>query len=198
MRAILVLLLVAALQVGHADIIECDNGDRYHGKVLSMDEKTVRLQNDVTGTLTIPRARIVGISFRPAQAKAASKGSTISTNAPVVDPNKVKFDSSSIDRIQNEYLATATPEANQMFQEMIRGLQTGQLNLGDIRAQAETTLKELQEAQKELGDEDLGGLLSSYGAILESFLKQAPPGTRVPAVKPGQPQPKLPLTEEQE
>lgn len=198
MRAILVFLLAAALQVGHADIIECDNGDRYNGKVLSMDEKTVKLQNEIAGTLTIPRARIVGISFRPAQPKPASKVPMISTNAPVVDPNKVKFDGASVDRIQNEYLATATPEANQMFQEMIRGLQTGQLNLGDIRAQAATTLKELQEAQKELGDDDLGGLLSSYGAILESFLKQTPPGTRAPALKPGQPQPKLPPAEEQE
>ena len=160
-----------------------------------MDEKVVKLQNAITGTLTIPRNRIVGISFRPAQAQPAARAST---NGPAVDPNKVKIDAASIDRVQNEFLATATPEANQMFQEMIRGLQSGQLNLGDIRAQAETTLKELREAQKELGDDDLGGLLSSYGAILESFIKQTPPVTRAPAIKPALPQQKLQPTEEKD
>lgn len=195
MRVILVFLLAAVLQFSRADLIECDNGDRYNGKVLSMDEKVVKLQNAITGTLTIPRNRIVGISFRPVQAQPVTRAST---NGAAIDPNKVKIDAASIDRVQNEFLATATPEANQMFQEMIRGLQSGQLNLGDIRAQAETTLRELKEAQKELGDDDLGGLLSSYGAILESFIKQTPSGTRAPAIKPAQPQQKLQSTEEKD
>ncbi len=168
-----------------ADVIECDNGDKYNGKVLSMDEKTVKLQNEITGVLTIPRNRIVGISFRPGQSPSTAKAST---NSPAVNANgRVKIDSGSVERVQNELLATATPEANQMFQEMIRGLQSGQLNVGDIRAQAQTTLKELREAQKDLGDEELAGLLNTYGAILENFLRQTPPtaGTtlRPPPVK---------------
>src|SRR6187549_3130383 len=116
MRAILVFLLAAAFQTSRADIIECDNGDRYNGKVLSMDEKVVKLQNAITGTLTIPRNRIVGISFRPVQAQPVARATT---NGPTIDPNKVKIDGASIDRVQNEFLSTATPEANQMFQEMI-------------------------------------------------------------------------------
>jgi hypothetical protein len=187
MRATGILLLAALLQYAGADIIECDNGDKYNGKVLSMDEKAVKLQNEIAGTLTIPRSRIVGISFRPGQSAAAVKAST---NGPAIDPSKrIKVDPGAVDRVQSELLATATPEANQMFQEMIRGLQTGQLNLGDIRAQAQTTLKELREAQKELGDDDLAGLLDTYAAVLESFVRQAPSGTRTPAVKPVQPKP---------
>jgi hypothetical protein len=180
MRTVAIFLL-AAFQLSRADVIECDNGDRYNGKVLSMDEKLVKLQNDIAGTLTIPRTRIVSISFRPAKAPQAGKAST---NSPALDPNRIKVDSAAVERVQNELLSTATPEATQMFQEMIRGLQSGQLNLGDIRSQAASTLKELRDAQKELGDDDLAGLLDSYGAILENFIKQAPPGARTPTVKP--------------
>jgi hypothetical protein len=70
--------------------------------------------------------------------------------------------------------------------------------VGDIRAQAQTTLKELREAQKELGDDDLGGLLNTYASILENFVRQAPagpPGAKAPAIKP---QPKLQPADEQE
>ena len=195
MRATGIFLLAALLPFARADLIECDNGDRYNGKVLSMDEKTVKLQNEITGTLTIPRSRIVAISFRGTQATPVVKAST---NGPAIDPNKhVKIDPGAVDRVQNEFLATATPEANQMFQEMIRGLQTGQLNLGDIRAQAQSTLKELREAQKELGDDDLAGLLNTYGAILENFVRQTPPGTRAPAIRPAQPKPQPSDTQEE-
>ena len=183
---IIFILLTLLLCATRADLIECDNGDKYNGKVLSMDEKTVKLQNEITGTLTIPRNRIVAISFRPGQSAPVAKAST---NSPALAPGKgIKIDPSAVDRVQGELLATATPEANQMFQEMIRGLQTGQLNLGDIRTQAETTLKELRAAQKELGDDDLAGLLDSYSAILENFIRQAPAaGARTPAIKPAQP-----------
>jgi hypothetical protein len=168
--------------IAHADVIECDNGDRYNGKVLSMDEKTVKLQNEIAGTITIPRGRIVSIGFRSAQATKPS------TNSPVAIPGKqTKIDSAAVDRVQNELLATATPEANQMFQEMVRGLQSGQLNLGDIRAQALSTLQQLREAQKELGDDDLAALLGSYGSVLENFIKQTPPSSRAPAVTPAPP-----------
>src|SRR5687768_11413953 len=86
-----------------ADVIECDNGDRYNGKVLSMDEKTVKLQNEIAGTLTIPRNRIVAISFRAGQAAPAVKGST---NGPAIDAsNRIKIDPGSVDRVQNELLA---------------------------------------------------------------------------------------------
>ena len=60
---ILLLGLFASIQFLCADVIECDNGDRYNGKVLSMDEKSVTMQNAITGKLTIPRARIVSIGF---------------------------------------------------------------------------------------------------------------------------------------
>ncbi|MBN9692357.1 MAG: hypothetical protein J0M24_19080 [Verrucomicrobia bacterium] len=183
MRTILLLALTAAVSLVQADVIECDNGDRYNGKVLSMDDKVVTLQNDITGTLTIPRGRIVGIQLRPAAPKPAPRAAT---NGATLGTNKLQFDAAAIERIQNEYLATATPEANQLFQQMLSGVQSGQMNLGDVRNQAATTLKELRAAQKEFGDDALGGILETYGEVLESFLQQTAPGSRpqTPAARP--------------
>lgn len=183
MRAIILLLaLSCAIRFAVADVIECDNGDRYNGKVLSMDETKVKLQNDITGMLTIPRSRIVSISFRAAGAPVAA-GKPLprsGTNGAPAKAGGLQIDAATVERVQNEYLAGASPEATQLFQEMVQGLSTGQLNLGDIRAKAATTLQELRAMQKELGDEDAGALLDTYGAILENFLRQMPATNTAP------------------
>ena len=187
MRAIILLLALAcSTSFAVADIIECDNGDRYNGKVLSMDETKVKLQNDITGTLTIPRSRIVSISFRAAGSPAVA-GKTVpraSTNGLPGKADGLQVDAATVERVQNEYLAGASPEATQLYQEMVRGLSTGQLNLGDIRAKAATTLQELRAMQKELGDEDAGALLDTYGAILENFIRQVPATNTAPKATP--------------
>lgn len=195
MHIFLILLLMATSPLCWADVIECDNGDRYNGKVLSMDAKEVKLQNDIAGTLTIPRSRIVGIQLRPALAApaAAPQRPVATATAPALNATKLQFDAAAIERIQNEYLATATPEANQMFQEMLRGVQSGQKNIGDLRTQAASTLQELRAAQKEFGEDALGGILETYGEVLESFLRQTTPGTRSPALQPVRPRPQAPL-----
>lgn len=190
MRTLLLFLAVAVVQFSRAEVIECDNGDRYNGTILSMDEKTVKLQNDIAGTITIPRERIVGIRFRPAAAQQ-SAGAPGATNRPARPASQLQFDPASIERIQNEYLAGTTPEANQMFQELVRGLESGQIHLRDVQAQAATTLKQLREAQKELGNADLAGVLDSYAEILEGFLRQAPSPARPPAATPARPQPRV-------
>lgn len=71
-------------------------------------------------------------------------------------------------------------------------MQSGRMNLGDLRAQAATTLKDLRAAQQEAGADALGGLLEEYGEVLESFLRQTQPGTRAPAIQPARPQPRTP------
>jgi hypothetical protein len=166
-----------------ADLIECDNGDRYHGKVLSMDDKKVTLQNEVTGTLQIPRARIVTLSFREKTA-APAPARIVVTNSPALRPGAIQLDQNAIQKVQDELLAGATPEANQMFNEMIQGLRSGQMDMADIRNKAQTTLQELRSLQKELGDDETAELLNSYGAILENFLKQAPARPNPAPAKP--------------
>lgn len=166
--------LVFSLQLITADLIECDNGDRYNGKVLAMDEKQVTLQSDITGKIVIPRSRITSISFRDQSSTAGVRPATNSFR-----PGAIAFNTNAIQKIQNEYLATATPEANQMFNEMVQGLMNGQLNMADLRGKAQETLAELRKLQAELGDDETAGLLDSYGAILESFLQQPATGTNL-------------------
>ena len=161
-----------------SDVIECDNGDRYHGKVLSMDEKKVVLKNEITGTLNIPRARIVSLSFRD-QATTPTTAKASTATAPV-SPAKQLESATAIQQVQNDYLSSATPEANRMYNEMVQSLMSGQLNMADLRNKAQTTLQELKSLQKELGDDETAQLLNSYGAILESFLKQAPQTNAIP------------------
>lgn len=176
MKAVLILAgLISVLQLVRADVVECDNGDRYHGKVLSMDEKQVTLQNEIAGTLKIPRQRIVSLSFRDKvvpQAVVAPRAGA--TNSAKVRPGAVQFDAGAVQKVQNEMLAGATPEAQQMFNEMVQGLASGKLNVTDIQKQAQSTLKELRSMQSELGNDETAELLNSYAAILESFVGQAP------------------------
>ena len=166
-----------------ADVIECDNGDRYHGKVLSMDDKQVTLQNEITGRLQIPRARIVTLSFRERTA-APAPARIVATNSPPIRPGAIQMDQSAIQKVQNEMLAGATPEANQMFNEMVQALMSGQMDVSEVRNKAQTTLQELRSLQKELGDDETAALLNSYGAILENFLKQAPARPNTAPAKP--------------
>jgi threonine dehydrogenase-like Zn-dependent dehydrogenase len=180
MRSKILCALWGAAQLVLGDVVQCENGDRYTGKVLLVNETEIRLINDIHGALTIPRARVLSIQFqRPGQTNAPA-----AANAPA---GEIKLDPAAIEQVQREFLGTANPEANQMFQEMVRGLASGTLNLGDIRAKAESTLEEVRQLQKELGDDDTAGLLNSYVGILENFVKQA--GTNTPPPKPTPPSP---------
>ena len=70
---------------------------------------------------------------------------------------------------------------------------SGKLNLADIQSKALSTLKELKDAQKELGQDEESELLGNYSAILENFLKAASQNTNrivlPPTVKNGAAQP---------
>ena len=94
--------------------------------------------------------------------------------------------------MQQEFLGTATPEANAMFGEMLQGLSSGKINVDDIRAQARDTLKQLKELQAELGDEGDNPLLATYGAILEKFVRAG--GTNSLSTNAA-PKLKLPITQ---
>ena len=52
------LFQTASLQ---ADVIELDNGDVIHGTLLKIDEKTLRISNEILGEVNIPRARVHAI-----------------------------------------------------------------------------------------------------------------------------------------
>lgn len=172
-----------------ADVVVCDNGDRYTGKVLLVTETEVRLINQIHGRLAIPRANVQQITFE----KAASAAAAPAAAAPgaVAPAGAIAIDPAAVQQVQQEILGTANPEANQMFQQMIQGLASGKLNVGDIRLQAQDVLNQVRELQKDLGDDDTAGLLNSYVSILENFVKTSTnaPAPKQPAAPPAQPKP---------
>jgi hypothetical protein len=159
-----------------ADIVECDNGDRYNGRVLLLNEKELKLKNDIQGVIVIPRAKIISIQFRSSavaksSARPALQPALRTTNGPV------QFDPSAVAKIQQQFLGDANPEANKLFQEMVSGLMNGKLDLNDIRSQAQTSLDELQKLQGDAGGDEDSQMLQSYITLLQSFLKSSPAAT---------------------
>jgi hypothetical protein len=80
-----------------------------------------------------------------------------------------------LEQVERDLLGTASPEAKQKFNEMLQGIMSGKMNLGDLRNQAQSALDQLKELEQDFEDEDLSSLLGGYAAILENFLRQTTP-----------------------
>ena len=75
-----------------------------------------------------------------------------------------------VGQIRQQMLA-GSPEATRKYDEMVSGLLSGQLSVGDIRQQAQSAAAQLREMKRELGpeaDESLDGYLQ----VLDSFIKE--------------------------
>ncbi|MGN6384768.1 MAG: hypothetical protein ACTHMT_00875 [Verrucomicrobiota bacterium] len=163
-----------------ADMVECDNGDRYTGKVLSLNEKELKLKNDIQGTITIPREKITVIALKPAVAATLKNrpaprlnSSLVVTNGnPQIDPNAVA-------QVQQQFLGEANPEANRLFQEMVAGLMSGKLDVNDIRSKAQSTLGDLKSFEKEIGDGEDADMLRTYMGLLQNFLSASAGQTNI-------------------
>jgi hypothetical protein len=192
---LLLLLLLSLTTAATADQVHLRNGDRYAGKVLSVNTNSVLLDSPVLGRLTLPRAQVASISFlettnAPALVSTAPASATLSASPAGVAPatgtapaqgaslenvlKELKVNSNVVAQVRGEFLAGATPEANQKFDQMLNGLLTGKLNLGDLRKEAASTADQLRELKQDLG-EDAGFAIDGYLAILENFLRQTPP-----------------------
>jgi hypothetical protein len=176
MRA-LIFALVAFAVGTRADVLNLVNGDRYVGSVQLVNEKEVEWKSETLGTIKIAREKVVSIFFGTNQpaAKAPEKANASVETAPQFDPK-------AIEKVQEDFLATATPEANAMFGDLVRGLSTGKLSIDDLRAQARDALKELRELQAQTGDDDSGDnpLLAGYVGILEKFINSGPAAKTAP------------------
>jgi len=185
------LALTACAWLARADIIEMQNGDRYTGKLLSVGESTVILQNDNLGRITLPRAKVAGISFvAPGAAVASAPGLTnpLVTLPPQTATKgasnsalpQLASQSALIKKVENEYLSGADPAAHDKFNELISGLISGKLSVEDIRREAQTTADHVRAMRKDMG-EDAAGAIDGYLAILDQFLRETPPATPPPA-----------------
>ncbi len=178
-RILLVLfttLLLLWLAAAKADQVEMENGDRYVGKVLLVDDKEVRLQNEIHGPMRLSRAKVVLISFREKAAAAKPAAPQPSAGKPVTTDVLPQTQISGIDpkllkQVEQEILGGAGSEANSMFTDIMKGYMSGAISLEDIRARARTSLAELKSLKDDLGEE-VGPLLDGYIAILEKFVNE--------------------------
>lgn len=191
MRSLILLRLLPALIFSVAfakgDVLNLVNGDRFIGEIESMDKTEIHIKNDVVGVIKVPRAKVASI-FLGTNQPPAGVGVIAATQPSVV---KTQIDPGAVDQVQKEFLATASPEANAMFTDLVQGLSSGKLSIEDIRKQARDSLRELRELQAEIGEEDDNPLLSSYVGILERFVNQGStnrakvaPAAPAPAPKP--------------
>jgi hypothetical protein len=189
-----------------ADQVEMANGDRYAGRIVSMTNDTLVLQSEVLGTLRLPRSRISSISLeprgpvnvtniaRPAPLVLRSNGTNrvsavVSTNSASefsAAMRQLGGNSNIIHQVQDQLLTGAGPEAQAKFNDLVGGLLSGKVDLTQLRAEAKSTLDQAKSVRGEVGEEG-GGMLDSYLAILDGFLKETEPTaipTNTPATRP--------------
>ncbi len=183
---LLVIFLSWWTMPGVADQVEMQNGDRYNGKVLSLDEKSLVLQNDVLGKLTLPRARVAVVLLGTISGKtltnSVAKTGGVSTNSLAAE---LASHSNIVSQVQKRFLAGAEPEAQQKFNALVSGLLDGSITVQDVQREARTAAERVRALKKELGP-DASFALDGYLAILDQFLKEAPPEpstTNKPAAK---------------
>ena len=180
-----------------ADQVEMQNGDRYVGAVLSLNTNVLVLQNDVLGTVKLPRGKVARITLGPvatAEAGLQTPGTNSSAGVPVVAGTNLstaslpqfKTNASSIQQVREQFLSDATPEAKAKFNELAGGLLTGKLSVADIRAEAKSAAEQLRALKADLGD-DAGLAVDGYLAILDKFLGESKPPAGATTNAPGRP-----------
>jgi len=221
-RSFYVLSLLCACSVS-ADQVDMSNGDRYVGRVLSLSGETLVLQSEVLGNLRLPRSRISTILLEP---RAAVSGTSTNLTRFALAAPRSKFalgsnnvaraaggtstnasaefsaamqqlgaNSNMLHQVQEQFLSGAGPEAQAKFNDLMGGLLSGKVDLTGLRAEAKSTLDQAKKARGDMGEE--GGMIDSYLAILDSFLKETEPeaavtntapatALKVPAKKPSQ------------
>jgi hypothetical protein len=168
-----------------ADQVEMQNGDRYQGRVLSLNSNLLIIQSEVLGTLRLPRAKVALValgdslgtnwmrSFAATNSLASAPTAASAEPAPEVSAigRQLGAHSNLIQRVESQFLSTAGPEAKQKFDELLSGLMSGKVTVEDIRLQAQSAADQIRAAKKELGSE-AGWAIDGYLAILDHFLKE--------------------------
>jgi len=166
-----------------ADQVVMQNGDQYHGKILSVSPTNVVLQSAVLGVVNLSRTMVANLTLGlPAVTNAPARAATVKTNA-ASDLSAVMRQmgnhSNLVNQVRAQFLATAGPEVNQKFDQMMGDLTSGKMSIVDLRAQAKSTAAQLRELEQ-AGGEGATGTMGLYLSILDNFLAETEPAT--PAV----------------
>jgi hypothetical protein len=171
-----------------ADQVELQNGERLAGKVLALTTNTLVIESELLGKVSLPRDHVAVITLGPRTTASAGKLSAATNQLSraliaaraKTDPSAttalgdVEANTNSIRQIQSQFLGDAGPEANKQFGQMVAGLMSGRITVSDLRAQAKAVADQARALKREGGD-DPSGMLDSYLAILDDFLRDSAP-----------------------
>jgi hypothetical protein len=172
--------LSALVFFARADQIVMQNGDRYNGKVLSVSPTNIVLQSDVLGVVNLSRSKVANVAMGLAAATNATPvAQPAKTNAPTdlsAAVRQLGGQSNLVSQVRAQFLATASPEVNQKFDQMLGDLGSGKMSMADLRAEAKSAAAQLRALEKESGD-DSSGTLGVYLSILDGFLAETESAT---------------------
>ena len=159
-----------------ADQVVMQNGDRYNGKVVSVSPTNVVFQSDLLGTVNLSRTKVANLTMglvTPATNSVVATPAPKTNGAPDLSAalRQIGSQSNLANQVRAQFLATASPEANQKFDQMLNDLGTGKMSIADLRAQARDAANQLRALEKEAG-EDSTGTMGLYLSILDNFLAE--------------------------
>ena len=192
----------AAAHRSQADQVELQNGDKFSGSVVSMSADSVVLQSDSLGKITVPRQKIAIIAFgtnvvAPKSVIPTTQVSVptnfpafaalMKTNANLSAALRLPGGSTNVAQQIREQLLAGNPEAAGKYDAMVNALMSGQMNVDDLRREAQSSADQLRELKRDLGPD--ADSVDGYLEVLDDFLKEtdnAPTNTK-PATTPQAP-----------
>ena len=182
------LICLAALAPAlRADVLEMQNGDRYSGKVITVTADTVVLNSEILGKINVPRSKVTTLTIGPGTSAAAPKPAVNPTPVAVTNHSIVVSgpapastgadlsallrqlggDTNFISGIRQQMVA-GNPQAEGKFDELVNGLLSGQISLGDLRQQAHASANQIRELKRDLPE--AADALDPYLQVLDTFL----------------------------
>jgi hypothetical protein len=185
-----------------ADVLEMQNGDRYSGQVLAVSAEAVVLKSEILGRITVPRGKVATVTFSTSGSAAAKAPENLAvpevtkalsapspsiivghTNADLPGVfRQLGGDTNAVSQVRQQFL-TGSPEAAAKYDEMVNGLLNGQLNLADLRRQAQASAQQIRDLQHQLAPET-DETLDAYLKILDTFVNDAGAGDGKTASSP--------------
>jgi hypothetical protein len=202
------LLTVMVASSARADSLELANGDHYRGTVISVTQSNVEFQSEMLGRITLPRDKVAHINLgeapvlKPVTNSAAlpvgpslilqgrqnlsSATGPAPTDAVLQQMRQDGMDPKLVSQVQEQVFGQGNPVAAQKFNELMGGLMSGSLSVGDIRAQAQDSIRQIKDAKQQLGP-DVGDMFDGYLAILENFVAETATNGAITSASPPAP-----------
>jgi hypothetical protein len=197
-------MAITAVAAVRADVLEMQNGDRYSGTVLGVTADTVVLKSEVLGKINVPRGKVAALKFGSSTNEPVAKTAAapiapplrpantnqpiIITGTPLANTNadlaaafqQLGADTNFVAQIRQQMFA-GSPAGAAKYDEMVSGLLSGQISVGDLRKQALAAADQLRALKRDMPE--AGESLDAYLQVLDGFLNETAnqPASATPA-----------------